>query len=260
MSPSALSTYTIVATPTTGTPVTRVVTASGLTFPVTITGLATKQAYTFDVTATNAFGTGPVASKTLQASVVKVTPVAKPVVYRGWATVKGQVTDATTGAAVSGQTITLKVRPAGASGYVLVHGVSTRTRADGTFALRYRVMSTGRVQVIASGPGRMSASATSIRVWAHGTSSLGRNHTTVKKGQTLRFTGTVRPGKGTQIRLQHKVGKRWVTVRVATVRTSSGHWALSWHAAGTGKSYFRVKVQGKNMKAGYSPRRWVVIG
>ena len=253
MSPTAISTYTIVATPTTGTPVTRVVSASGLTFPVTVSGLATKRAYTFDVTATNAFGTGPAASKTLQASVVKVTAVKKPVAYKGFATIKGQVTDATTGAAVSGQTITLQ-GPPGRRGRRtrVVPGVSTRTKADGTFAVRYKMTATAHVIVIASGSGRMAGFAPSISVWAHAKSSLSPNHKHVSKGQTVRFAGTVHPGKGTVVQLQHKVGKRWVIVRATTVRTSTGRCALSWHATGTGKTYFRVRVLGTSMRAGYS--------
>jgi hypothetical protein len=258
-SPTAISTYTITATPSTGTPVTRVVSASGLTFPVTISGLATKRAYTFDVTATNDFGTGPAASRTLQASLVTMTAATKPVATGAFATVKGRVTDATTGAVVSGQTITLQVRPAGATAYVLVPGLSTRTKADGTFALRYKLTATTRVAAIASGSGRMSAIAAPIWVWAHAKSSLYPKHAHARKGQAIRFAGTVRPGKGTVVQLQHKVGKRWVLVRATTVRTSTGHWALTWHATGTGKSYFRVRILVKSMRVGYSPSRWVIV-
>ena len=259
VSPTSISTYTVTATPTTGTVVTRVLSAGGLTFPVTVSGLATKRAYTFRVTATNAFGTGPAASKTLEASLVKVNKVKKAVAYGGFATIKGQVTDATTGAAVSGQTITLKARAASAAGYTVVPGVSTRTKADGTFAVRYKVTATAHVIVIASGPGRMSALAPSTSVWAHAKSSFSPNHTRVSTGTTVRFAGTVRPGLGTLVQLQHKVGKRWLILRATTVHTSAGRWALSWRATGSGKSYFRVRVMATSMRAGYSLSRSVTV-
>ena len=113
--------------------------------------------------------------------------------------------------------------------------------------------------VLASGPGRMSAVSASDSVWAHATSSIGADHTHVLKGQTVHFKGTVRPGKGTVVKLQHKVGKHWVTVRTTTVRTSAGHWTLSWRRDEGGKSYLRVRVQGKSMRVGYSLSRWVVV-
>jgi archaellin len=236
-----------------------VVSASGLTFPVTVSGLATKRAYTFDVTATNAFGTGPAASKTLQASLVTVAAIHKPVAYGKYAIITGRVTDATTGAAVSGQTITLQVRPKGGASYVLVPRVSARSKADGTFALRYKVTATNHIMVIAAGSGRMTALAAPVSLWVHATSTISLNDRYVSKGQTVRFTGTVRPAKGTVVRLQHRVGARWVLVRSTTVRTSTGRWALTWHATGTGKSYFRVRVLGTNTTVGYSLNRWVVV-
>jgi hypothetical protein len=50
-----------------------------------------------------------------------------------------------------------------------------------------------------------------------------------------------------------------VIVRATTIRTSTGRFAFSWHATGTGKTYFRVRVVGTSMRAGYSLSRWVVV-
>ena len=105
----------------------------------------------------------------------------------------------------------------------------------------------------------MSALAPSTSVWAHAKSSFSPNHTRVSTGTTVRFAGTVRPGLGTLVQLQHKVGKRWLILRATTVHTSAGRWALSWRATGSGKSYFRVRVMATSMRAGYSLSRSVTV-
>ena len=113
--------------------------------------------------------------------------------------------------------------------------------------------------VLVSGPGRLSTVSASASLWAHATSSIGADHTRLLKGQTVHFKGTVRPGKGTVVKLQHKVGSHWVTVRTTTVRTSAGHWKLSWQGDEGRPRLLRVRVQGKSMRVGYSHSRALVV-
>ena len=258
-SPAPLTSYTVTATPPSGPVVTRTLGAGGLTFPVTVTGLVPHTTYAFSVSAASVWGSGPDATTTLRGTTVVTTTAARSVAYGSPATLKGTVTDATTGLPLSGATVILRVRPRGASTYTTVPGLTATTKVDGTFTLTYRPKTRTSVYAVAEGSTALMAAAShSLPLVAHATSSLRLNHTHVTAGLAVRFSGISRPGKGSVVRLQHWAHGRWVTVHTVHVTSTKGRWSLSWTAT-VGRGYFRVRVSAHGLPTGTSTKRLLVV-
>lgn len=161
--PSPVTDYTITATPTSGPVVTTPVSATGLSFPVTVSGLAKHTGYTFTVTATNAFGTGKAASKTLTGTNVKLRVKPSKVEQGQPATLSGKVTDAVSGQTVSGQSITVFRKVSGGAGFV-DRGVKAKTSAKGTFSIHVKSKKSAQYYVVSSGKSTMGAKSQKLKV------------------------------------------------------------------------------------------------
>ena len=161
--PSPVTEYTVTATPAVGPTVSRTVQAAGLTFPVKLRGLARGTGYRFEVTATNAFGPGRTATKSLGGAAVKLRVKPVRVTSGERITFRGVVTDPTTGRPLSGQAISLFGKAAGGVTFV-DRGVRDRTSATGRYAFSVRPTQTGRYFVLTSGHLRMGARSQIVRV------------------------------------------------------------------------------------------------
>ena len=234
--------------------------ASGLTFPVVVSGLAKNTSYTFAVSASNGWGAGPTASTTLRGVAVITIGVKRSVSYGSLATIKGKVTDSVTGNPLYGTTVTLRVRPAGSSTYTTVPGVSVKTGRSGLFTLTYRPTVRTSIYVVAEGTtARMAAASKWLPLSVHATTSLSVNHTHVLPGATVKFGGTARPGKGSVVQLQRKIGTKWVTLRTVHVASSKGRWTTSWKAGSTQAS-LRVRVSAHGIVSSYTKVHVVKVG
>ena len=127
-SASPVTGYTVIATPLVGAPVALAVSAAGLTFPVKVSGLARNTTYTFGVTATNVFGTGPASAKKLTGAVTTAMVTPAKVRYGQKIMVSGRVTNAETGKPLSGQTLYLYARTKGSTSYVSLGADQRRRR------------------------------------------------------------------------------------------------------------------------------------
>ena len=237
-SASPVTSYAVTATPTTGTPVLVTVPASGLTFPVKVTGLARNMTYTFSVKAVNAFGSGPVTSKTLKGTVIKATFSTTHVTYGQKITVTGKVVDAVTGFAVSGQAIHVYGKAYGATTYTHL-STKTTSAANGTFRFTITPKATMRYVVTALGANRMGADSASTRPIVRGTVSTALNHTTVHAGTTVTFTGQVLPKTVATVQLQRKEGSTWVVKKIATA-SATGAYSITWKPLSTVDYAWRV--------------------
>ena len=256
-SASPVTGYTVRATPSAGSPVTLAVPASGLTFPVTVTGLASHTTYTFSVTATNAFGTSAATSRTLKGTVTKATFSPTKLVYGQKSTVTGKVTDATTGKPVAGQTIYLYGRVKGATAYTSA-GAKAITAANGTFRFTIAPKVTHRWYVTSRGPDRMGANSSSKAVPVRATVTMSLNHASVHVGTTVTFSGTVRPKTGGVVQLQRKVGSVWVVKKTGTP-SASGAYSLTWKPASKTDYAWRVVVSGPTFRTGVSASKVLVV-
>jgi hypothetical protein len=175
---SPVTSYTVTATPSSGSPKTAVVAAAGLAFPVTVSGLAPRTAYTFTVTATNTFGPGPAASKSLKGSTTTLRVSRSKIRYGEKVVLSGKVKDSGSGKPVSGQQIYLYRKAKGGTAYVN-RGVKATTSSKGTFSIAFKPERSGRFFVTSRGPGRMGATSPSRSVTVKGVATLSPSRTVV---------------------------------------------------------------------------------
>ncbi len=174
-----------------------IVPAAGMTFPVKIGGLARNTTYTFGVTATNAFGTGPASAKKLTGAVTTATVTPAKVRYGQQVTVSGKVTNADTGKPLSGQTVYLYARTKGTSSYVPLRARAT-SAADGSYSLVYGPKASRRYYVSSRGPSTMGASSPSTYVPLKGRATLVLSDSSVTAGTKVIFSGKAKPGNGSR--------------------------------------------------------------
>ena len=254
---SPITSYTIVATPTTGTPVTTVVPADGLTFPVKVSGLAPSTTYVFSVKATNALGTGPAATTTLKGSLTTAVITPTGVTYGAKITVTGKVTEAGTGKAVAGQTIYQYSKIKGTTTYVY-NGAKATTAANGTYTYTYTPNASRTYYTTSRGAGRLGDDSVTSYVTVKGTVTIALNKPSVKAGTTVTFSGTVRPVAGATASLQRKEGTAWVTKK-AVLASSTGAYALTWTPASKTDYTWRVVVTGASFSYGASASKVLAV-
>jgi len=249
--------YTVTASPAMGSPVVATVAAGGLTFPVHMTGLGASTTYTFTVTATNDFGAGPAASKTLRGSVTTLKVAPTKIAYGRALTMTGKVTDSDSGKRVAGQKVYLFSKTKGSSGYVN-RGARATTAANGTFSFTYKPKATSRYFVTSRGSGRMGAKSATRKSTVKGTATLKLDDPSVKVGTVVTFSGKVRPKTATLVALQRKQGSHWVSKKTAAP-TPSGRYSFAWKASSKKDYAWRVRVSGPTFAAGVSARRVLVV-
>jgi hypothetical protein len=182
------------------------------------------------------------------------------VAYGSLTTINGKVTDSVTGNPLYGTTVTLRVRPAGSSTYTTVPDVAVKSGRSGLFTLTYRAKVRTNVYVVAEGTtARMAAASRWLPLVVHATSSLSLDRTHAAPGTTVAFAGTARPGKGTVVQLQRRIGTKWVTLRTVHVSAANGRWTTMWKAGSTQAS-LRIRVSAQGIASGYSTIRVVKVG
>lgn len=255
--PSPVTSYTVTATPITGTPVSEVISAAGLTFPVKVNGLATNTTYTFTVRATNAFGSGPAATKTMHGAVTTATFSPTSMVYGKSVTVKGKVIDADTGKPVAGQTMYLFGKTKGSTSYSN-RGPKATTAANGTYSFTIKPHASRRYYVTSRGPDRMGASSVSSYVKVKATITMKLDDSSVKAGTRVYFSGKVKPKQGSLVQLQRKQGSSWVVKKTMTP-AASGAYAISWKPKSKKDYTWRVRVFGPTFSAAVSKTKLLVV-
>jgi hypothetical protein len=256
-SPSPIASYTVTATPTSGSPVVQTLPVGGLTFPVRVAGLARNTTYTFAVTATNPFGTGAPAAKTLKGSVTSLKVDVTTTIAGHPITLRGKVVDADTGQRVSGQKVYLYRKVKGTTTYVH-SGARATTAANGTFSFTYHPKASARYYVTTRGAGRMGAKSASTHVSVKGRANLKLSRASVKSGATVTFSGKVRPQTGSTVALQRKQGSSWVTKKTATPN-SSGGFSFRWKTKSHTDYFWRVRVYGPTFKPAVSAKQLLVV-
>ena len=224
--------------------------ASGLTFPVTVSGLARNTTYTFRVVATNAFGTGPSVAKKMTGTVTKATISPTSVVAGQKVTFKGKVTSADTGRAVAGQKLYLYGRVKGTTEYVSL-GAKATTAANGTFVFAYKPKASTRYVVTSRGADFMGAASKSTYVKLKAKATITLSKSSVKLGKTVTFSGTVRPKVGSVVELQRRQGSTWVTKK-SVVPAADGTYSTTWKPTSKVDYSWRVRVSGTSFTAGAS--------
>ncbi len=248
--PSPVTSYTVKATPSSGPAVTQVVPASGLTFPVTVSGLTRNKTYTFTVAATNAFGTGHTVSKKMAGAVTKAT-ISPPSVVAGQpVTFKGKVTAADTGRAVAGQKLYLYGRVKGSTVYESL-GAKATSAANGTFSFSYKPKASTHYVVTSRGADFMggAASSTYVKVKAKATMTLSKS--SVHVGKKVTFSGKVKPRTGSVVELQRRQAGTWVTKKTV-VSAADGSYSTSLRLTSKVDYAWRVRVSGATFKTGGS--------
>jgi hypothetical protein len=213
----------------------------------TMTGLTPGLAYTVSVTANNVLGASAPGSGTLSGTGLTLNASTKQVTYGSAATLRGRLTDST-GAPLANRTVALRrvVWPS-ATSLALANVV---TDANGNFS----TMVTPRAATVytaafVGGPGltgRMSAPASVALAPFIG---LGVNDGSVRRGQTVTFSGTIAPdARGRTVYLQRLVNGRWSTAASKTVTSKYGY-SIPWTPRTLTDFTFRVVLPAGNGQA-----------
>lgn len=255
--PSPVTDYSIVASPTSGQVVTKDVTRAGLAFPVKVTGLARKMSYTFAVTAENAFGTSQASSVKLRGTVAKAKFFSTKVTAGKKLTVKGKVTDADNHKPVSGQKLVLFAKTKGTSEFVNL-GVKATSAGNGKYTFTYKPKSTATYYVLSRGSVRMNGRSAKSSVTVKASVTMKASRSSMKKGQEVTFSGKAKPTTATAVDLQRKQGSGWVTQKSKAL-ADDGTYSVKWKAD-SGKDYgWRVRVAGPTIKSGVSASKLIAV-
>ncbi len=248
------------------------------TTSVTLSGLTPGVAYTLEVAAVNAVGTGSYASAVQGTPTSPVTPAPTPtptpttttkpptsstataltiaggktVAAGTGATLSGTL-KTSAGAAVSSKSVAIQSRPVGGTTWSAAGGATTTSTGGWSLAVKPTANREYRATFAAASPYLASTSGTTSTVLVAPKITRKLSATTVKLGAKVTFSGTVSPAhKGKTVYLQFLKAGKWVNKKSATT-TSTSTYKMALKT--TSKTDFRWRVylpKHADHAAGYS--------
>jgi hypothetical protein len=235
---------------------------AGKEVEATITGLAPSTVYHFRLVATNPSGSDFGADMTFTTAAspytlpptITIAAVPAAIRFGGSSTISGQLTNAP-----AGTTVTLQQSPHPFSAFTDLATATTDAAGNYSFTVTPGLNTRYRVVAQSSPP----ATSAEVTVLVRYRVSLRLSDSTVRRGQRVRFKGSVAPAHdGRKVKIQRKTSTGFKTVAKAVLRAAKGD--VSKYANRiriTRKGTYRVRVAADADHAtGFSPRRKIRIG
>lgn len=227
----------------------------------TISGLSNGTSYTFSVTARNATGTGPAASKKLIGTKI-YSSAPKVIVYGSYAKISGKVARSDTSASLYKPTVKLQARPKGSTSWRTL--AYSKTTSTGAYSFSRKPLRNYEFRVVySSGNSKYLGSTSATRTVLVRTKVSGAfSDSTPRVKQVVRYAGSVAPKHAWQSTyLQFYSGGKWYidpNFRMKLNADSKYAAYLEFYKRGT--YYFRTyKPADGDHAAGYGPKRKVVV-
>ena len=239
----------------------KVVRTGAGTRDVQVSRLRNGRATTFTVAAVNAVGRGPWSRKSAAVTPRQVARFVikrnaqRRIVYGTPSTVRARLETAAGGVGIRGQRVRLFAKYAPSLGWRQV--ASGTTNSHGGVALRATLPASAALQlrhpigaVVAE-----DRDARPVVVAKRVTASA--SHTRMRQGMSVTVRGRVAPGQreGSRIKLQRRVGDRWVRVASGNMNTRQ-RYSIRWVPQQVGEFSMRVKKPGDSARAAGVSRTW----
>jgi GH25 family lysozyme M1 (1,4-beta-N-acetylmuramidase) len=241
----------------TASPGGQVVTVNGTSFSATVTGLSTKTAYTFTVTATNSVGTGVASAPTLPVTpaipTTLYTQVQPSAVFGAAMPVQATLLRADTHVALAGRRVLIFRREAPSTKWVQVRKLSTNSAGLASTVLYPK--RSAQLEAVFPGTKGVQRSDTFENYVVRPTVTATMSATTVASGQLVTIRGSAAPfRRGQLVKREGYFGGAW-HVWATTKIGKRGRYEFRFRPTAKVVDVYRIVVaRTVHRGAGHSPR------